>query len=273
MMRKYDLVFTKVVASGNDFVIIDNRTGELDPRALDYPSIARDICRRRLSVGADGILVLERSDKADFRMRIINPDGSEAEMCGNGARCSAYYAHVNGCGENIDFETKAGMISATVRDRLVKLKMSEPKDLKMNINLGIGQNIVVTHFINTGVPHAVHVVEGDIEAYNVKDVGMAVRRHHVFEPEGTNANFVKPLDKKTAVIRTYERGVEDETLACGTGTTASAIILGILGYALPPVKMRTKSGEVLTVYYDLAGNKVNNVYLEGPAEVVYEARI
>ena len=273
MMKKYNLAFTKAVASGNDFIIIDNKSGELDCRELDYSQIARDVCTRRLAVGADGVLVFEKSLVADFRMRIINPDGSEVDMCGNGARCSAYYAAINGWGQELSFETGAGIISAVVTGEMIKLKMSDPKDKKINLNLGMGHNIMVSHFINTGVPHVVHVVEEDLDNYNVKKIGRAIREHQFFAPEGTNVNFVKPIDNSSAVLRTYERGVEDETLACGTGTTAAAIILGLLGYVSSPVKMKTKSGEVLTVYYDIKGDKIDNVYLEGTAKIVFEGKI
>jgi diaminopimelate epimerase len=273
MMRKYDLVFTKAVASGNDFIIIDNKSGELDDRQLDYSRIAKEICSRRTAVGADGLLVLESSIDADFKMRIINPDGSEVDMCGNGARCSAYYASLNGWGQNLAFETGAGIISAVVTGDIVKLRMSDPKDTRINLNLGVGNHILVSHFINTGVPHVVHIVEEDLEAYNVREVGRLIRKHPFFAPDGTNANFVKPLDKSSAVLRTYERGVEEETLACGTGTTASAIILGLLGYVSSPVKMRTKSGEVLNVYYDIKAQKISNVYLEGAAKIIFEGKI
>jgi diaminopimelate epimerase len=139
--------------------------------------------------------------------------------------------------------------------------------------LGIGNHVLVTHFINTGVPHVVHLVEEDLENYDVKEIGRLIRHHQFFAPEGTNANFVKPVDGSSAVLRTYERGVEDETLACGTGTTASAVILGLLGYVSSPVSMKTKSGEVLTVYFDLKGDKVENVYLEGAAAIIFEGKI
>ena len=259
-------------ATGNDFILIDNKNGELDARDLDYSEIARDLCQRRVSIGADGLLVLENSDKALFKMRIINPDGSEVNMCGNGARCSAFYASKCGWETDITMETGAGVLSADVSGDNVKLKMSDPKDVKLNINLGIGSNMVVAHYLNTGVPHVVHIVD-DLKNCNVKEIGRGIREHTLFAPDGTNANFVGELDKNGASIRTYERGVEDETLACGTGTTASAIILGMLGYAASPVKMKTRSGETLKVYYDIHGKSARNVYLEGTAKIVCEGKV
>lgn len=268
---RYGINFTKAQASGNDFIIIDNKDGELDSRNLDYAEMAKDLCRRRLSIGADGILVLENSAKADLKMRIINPDGSEVTMCGNGARCSAFYASQKGWGDSPAMETGAGIIKASVSGRQVKLKMSDPKDVKMGINLGLGHNMITVHFLDTGVPHVVHIVD-DLEGYPVTDVGRKIREHSFFSPAGTNANFVSAITPAGASLRTYERGVEDETLACGTGTVASAVALGLLGQARSPVRMRTRGGEVLTVYFNIAGEKVTDVYLEGEAQIVFEGK-
>lgn len=272
MNKKYGINFTKAVASGNDFIIIDNKAGEMDALELDYSSMAEDLCRRRLSIGADGILVLEDSDKASFRMRIINSDGSEVDMCGNGIRCCAYYASKVGWGEALTVETRAGILRVEVNDSDVKINMTDPKDIKMELNLGIGSNMMVAHQINTGVPHVVHIV-GDIENYDVFGMGKKIREHTSFAPEGTNVNFVGEIKDASATVRTYERGVEDETLACGTGTVASAVMLGLLGDVSSPVKMKTRSGEVLTVYYNLAGKKVTDVYLEGSARIVCEGTV
>ncbi len=267
MSLKHDLVFTKAVASGNDFIIIDNRSGELDAREIDWSHVAKDLCRRRLSIGADGLLVLEASRKADFRMRVINPDGSEVDMCGNGARCSCLYATRVGWGASLKFETGAGILEADVVEESVKIKMSDPKDTQLEIKLGVDTNIMVVHFINTGVQHVVHLVDG-LESYQVNDIGKKIREHTEFAPLGTNANFVGDISGNTASLRTYERGVEGETLACGTGTVASAVVLGLLGLVSSPVKMKTQSGEVLTVYYEIKGNKITDVYLEGQAGIV-----
>jgi len=150
--------------------------------------------------------------------------------------------------------------------------MSDPKDIKLNLNLGIGSDLMIAHKINTGVPHVVHLVE-DLADYDVKNIGRKIREHQLFAPEGTNANFVSNVKDDNASVRVYERGVEDETLACGTGTVASAVILGLLGYVSSPVKMDTRSGEVLTVHYNISGEKVTEVYLEGEARLVCEGKI
>jgi len=272
MQERENICFTKAVASGNDFIIIDNKNGELDARDLDYSKIAQDVCRRKLSIGADGILVLESSVKATYRMRIINPDGTEVDMCGNGLRCSALYAALAGWGKTLTIETRAGLLAAEVNDDSIKIRMSEPKDIKLDINLGVGEHLLKAHHINTGVPHAVHIVE-NIENYDVKEIGRRMREHSVFQPDGTNVDFIADIDKNYARVRTYERGVEDETLACGTGVVASALVLGLLGKCSSPVKLKTQSGEVVTVYFKLEGKKIREVYLEGIAKIVCQGQI
>ena len=269
MRKKYNIFFTKVVASGNDFIIIDDKDGQIGKLDLNYSEIAKDICRRHQSVGADGILVLEGATDADFRMRIINPDGTEVDMCGNGARCSAFYASSKAWGTSLSFETGAGMLAAEVDGNKVRLKMSTPKDTNLAINLGLGDSMMNVSFINSGVPHVVHFVE-DIENYPVVATGRKIREHSFFAPGGTNVNFVGEATADEFPVRTYERGVEDETLACGTGSVASALILGLIGKSVSPIKMKTKSGEILTVYFELVGEKISNVYLEGLAHIVYE---
>lgn len=272
MKRRYNIAFTKAVASGNDFIIIDNKNGELDAREFDWSNLASSLCRRKYSIGADGLLVLEKSEKASFRMRIFNPDGSEADMCGNGLRCSALYAAMCGWGEKFAVETGAGPLEAYITDNSVSLKMSDPRDIRLGVNVGIGSKVIIAHYINTGVPHVVHIVER-LEDYPVRDVGRKVREHSLFAPEGTNVDFLSDIADNHVKVRTYERGVEDETLACGTGVVASAVILGLLGQAISPVKVETKSGETLTVRYNMSAKRVTDVYLEGSAEIVYEGKV
>jgi diaminopimelate epimerase len=272
MELKYDIRFVKAEASGNDFLMIDNTDGALDPRKLDYSAMAKDLCRRHMSVGADGILVLEKSSKASFKMRIINSDGSEADMCGNGARCSLMYAFRKGMGASLDFETGAGILKGEVKGGKVKVKLTDPKDIRTAVKLDVDGKGYLAYHINTGVPHAVIIVE-DLDNVPVKDVGRKIRFHEKFAPKGANVNFVmKPAANKSS-LRTYERGVEDETSACGTGTVASAVTLGLLGYAVSPVKMLTRGGEELVVYFDIKGEGAVNVYLEGTANLVYEGRV
>ncbi len=273
MPERYGLFFSKYVASGNDFIILDNISGEIDTMCLDLGDVARDICRRRLSVGADGLLVLESSARADIRMRIINPDGSEASMCGNGARCAALYVSDNGAGSDLKIETGAGIIGASVAGDNVKVRMSDPHGIELGLKLGVGDTIATVHKINTGVPHAVHMVE-DIENFPVEEYGRKIREHSAFSPQGTNVNFVGDPKNNLAPLRTYERGVESETLSCGTGTVASAVVLGLLGQAESPAGIRTRSGEILTVYFRIfPGHIVRDVYLEGSARKAYEGKV
>jgi diaminopimelate epimerase len=266
------LNFTKAVASGNDFIIIDVKSGTYGDEISDYGALARDLCRRNISIGADGILVLEDSENADFRMRIINPDGSEVDMCGNGARCSAFYASKKGWGSTLAFETGAGIIEATVKTDSVALKMSDPLDIKLEFDMELDAGSITVNSLNSGVPHVVQVVD-DIENYSVKDIGRKIREHALFAPAGTNANFVGKINDNSAVIRTYERGVEDETLACGTGSVATAIVLGLLGMVESPVNLLTRSGEILKISFKSIGQEVTDVYLEGSAKIVYEGKV
>lgn len=262
--------FTKSVASGNDFIIVDNRESKLEKNIIDFSEFAKFSCERKNSVGADGLLVLEDSEKADFKMRIFNPDGSEVTMCGNGIRCSALFAfRKNWCVSSMKIETGAGIIEAEVTDTLVKVKMTQPKGIKLDGKIGIGKNIINFHNIDTGVPHAVHFVE-NIKKYPVKDMGSRIRYHKVFEPRGTNVDFVEIKDDFTILVRTYERGVEDETLACGTGVVASCLIASLVKNLKEPISAITESGDILKVYFKRDHNNLSEVYFEGKAHIVFD---
>ncbi|MEI8340928.1 MAG: diaminopimelate epimerase [Verrucomicrobiota bacterium] len=264
------LHFTKMNGAGNDFVLVDNRNGSL---SLSRETIAL-LCDRHRGIGADGLLAVEpTTGGADFRMRYYNSDGGEAEMCGNGARCFARFAsRLTGPRENVSFETEAGVISAKFNGDQVCLAMSDPKDLSLNITLGVKLETLVVHFVNTGVPHAVTVVE-DIEDVAVQKLGASIRFHAHFAPKGTNANFIKPLDAQTIAIRTYERGVEAETLACGTGVVASAIVFHELTGAASPVGVRVRGGDLLEVSFEKTDGAYRNVTLTGPADFVFDGEI
>ncbi|MFH1593117.1 MAG: diaminopimelate epimerase [Candidatus Omnitrophota bacterium] len=284
--------FAKAVASGNDFVVVDNRGGRLSDKISGLADLAKVVCRRRHSIGADGLLVLEDSAACDFKMRIFNPDGSEVTMCGNGIRCSALYAQTKGWFRGpVKIETGAGVLhaetagkekgSASGEARLsdntarhgicdsVKIKMTQPCDIKLDMNIGIGKTIIIVHAINTGVAHAVHFVE-NINGYSVKDIGSKVRHHTSFQPDGTNVDFVETIGESRIAVRTYERGVEDETLACGTGVVASAIISSLAQNIKQPVEALTRSGEVVKVYFKREHNHFTDVYLEGDASIAFE---
>lgn len=259
------LDFVKMNGAGNDFVMLDNRQGSL---TLSREQIAR-ICDRHRGVGADGVLIVEPAQNgADFRMRYYNADGGEAEMCGNGARCFARYAGRFLPGQNtIRFETLAGLITAELLGERVRLDMSRPHSHATPVTLE-GHEV---HFINTGVPHAVIFVE-DLDNFPVVPTGRMIRQHSHFAPAGTNVNFVQASGNSLA-IRTYERGVEDETLACGTGVVASALIHHSLTGHPSPIAVRVRGGDILEVGFQKQGNDFENVTLTGPAEFVFEGQI
>lgn len=262
--------FTKAVATGNDFVIIDNRDAAL---AENLSGFARKVCDRKYGVGADGLLLLERSKNADFKMKIFNSDGSEAEMCGNGSRCIALYAATKKtAGNSMTIDTIAGILNADVKGDTVKVKLTDPSGLKNNIDIDLGNLNCSVNFVDTGVPHVVYFVD-DLKAVDVKSMGSEIRHHKKFSPKGTNANFVKVTGKDSISVRTYERGVEDETLACGTGSVASALISAHCEKMGSPVTVETRSGEKLKIYFDRDNGKFKNVYLEGKAKLVFEGEI
>lgn len=264
-----NIKFTKSVAAGNDFAIIDNRRGALKN---DLVQLAKKLCSRIYGIGADGLLLVEKSKNADFKMRIFNSDGSEAEMCGNGSRCAALYAHDRKIAPaSMRIETAAGVLNADVQGRNVKVKFTDPKDIQWNLCLMIHECPYKVNLANTGVPHVVHFVD-DLDAVEVKKLGSKMRYHEDFSPRGANVDFVEITNKNKnkIAVRTYERGVEDETLACGTGAVASAIISAEAEKLASPVTVETRSGEVLKVYFESQEGNFKNVYLEGPARLVYE---
>lgn len=263
--------FFKMSGSGNDFIVIDNRVGVV-PEALLHQLVV-GACRRKMSVGADGMILIEPSDSVDFKWRFFNADGSLPDMCGNGARCAARFSFIHGiAGRQMSFETLAGTIEASVGDDSVKIRMTQPGDLKTGCDLDIGGKRVAVGSINTGVPHVVMVVE-DIEAVNVVELGRRIRNHRDFAPEGTNANFVAVGKDGEIAIRTYERGVEDETLACGTGNVAAALILAHERGLRSPVTLTTRSGGKLTVHFKTQGDRYQDVFLEGDARVIYSGEL
>lgn len=265
------LPFWKMQGSGNDFILIDHRNPWV-PEAERAP-LARRLCQPKFGVGADGLIFIEASPHAAFRWRFFNADGSEAEMCGNGGRCAARFAFLNHIAPaTLTFETLAGIIQAEVKGRRVKLGLSEPRELRLNLTIPVAEQNWVGHFINTGVPHVVLLVE-DLEAAPVAEVGRAIRYHELFQPAGTNVNFVRLSGPRELQIRTYERGVEAETLACGTGSVAAALIAARLQGLASPVTVRPRSGETLTIYFNAAAPNLAPVFLEGDAVVVFQGEI
>jgi len=261
--------FFKMNGSGNDFIIINNREkvveNNLDISVRDF---VVKVCARALSVGADGLILIEKDDECNFRWRFFNNDGAEVEMCGNGSRCAARFAYLNNLAPiEMKFRTLAGVINAKITGlNSVKVQLTMPKDYKSGFKLeGID---LEANFINTGVPHVVYFVE-NVNDVDVNGLGAKTRYHEYFKPDGTNANFAEIVDEENIKMRTYERGVEGETLACGTGATAVALVAMLNKKAVSPVNVHTRSGKVLRVYVEAEQNEIQKVFLEGDATLTY----
>jgi diaminopimelate epimerase len=263
---------TKMSGSGNDFILVDNRA-QLVPDAR-MAALARGLCRRMVSVGADGLIFIESSDRYDFKWRFFNADGSEAEMCGNGGRCVARFAFINGiAGPEMTFETLAGPIQAWVDGKVVKLQLTRPEGQRLNQQFIVDGKTVGFDFLNTGVPHTLVWVD-EVEKAEVVRLGARIRFHDHFKPAGTNVNFVQWTQAGLLLVRTYERGVEGETLACGTGAVAAASMAVIKGMTQSPVRVKTRGGEILTVYVEREGDQeITQVYLEGNVRLIFQGEV
>lgn len=270
-MTQAGIPFYKMSGSGNDFIVVDNRDRIVNEEKLSH--WVASICRRKHSVGADGLILIENSDRADFKWRFFNADGGQAEMCGNGGRCAARFALLKSiAGSKLTFETKAGVIRAEVSGEQVKLEMPEPSTPELDYLLEVEEKTFMVSSITVGVPHVVIWVK-DLEAAPVFEAGRAIRYHQRYAPAGTNVSFIQPLDNGAIAIRTYERGVEDETLACGTGSVAAALVTASRGVSRSPANLHTRGGELLKIYFEKHGNVFRNVFLEGGARVIYEGRL
>ncbi|MFH2098117.1 MAG: diaminopimelate epimerase [Pseudomonadota bacterium] len=262
--------FWKMSGSGNDFILADNRDGAIQYE--DMPALATRICERKISVGADGLILIENGQGVEFMWRFFNADGSEAEMCGNGSRCAARFALENHiAGRTQSFLTLAGVIRAEVLEGSVKVRLTRPENLLPEITLDVDGSQVRVFSVNTGVPHAVVRVT-DLENTDVDGLGRKIRFHPRFAPAGTNVNFLAVENGQTR-IRTYERGVEGETLACGTGAVASALCRAAAGGVASPVQVLTRGGGVLTIHFTKTGDAFDEVYLEGDARIIYRAEL
>ena len=273
MTISFPINFEKMSGSGNDFVVIDNRNSAV---ALeDQPEFARKVCRRMFSVGGNGLIFIENSSIADFSWRFYNGDGSVADMCGNGARCAARFAFRNSIAESkMVFETTAGTIQAEILadNQTVRVQMTKPFDFRLGLSMSLNGKEHAVAFVNTGVPHAVIFVEE--EDTPVKKLGRKVRFHELFEPKGTNASFARVLSDGRLDVRTYERGIEDETMACGTGAVAAALFATMQRGMESPIEVVTSGGDVLTVRFDLHDGPVaENVFLEGPVRLIYKGQL
>ncbi len=267
--------FEKLQGSGNDFILIDNRDGKVEKfikkLGISLKDFVVNLCKHHTGIGADGLILIEEPENKenDFKWRFFNSDGSPAEMCGNGSRCAVRFAYEKGiAGEKASFETLAGVIRAWVLEggKRVKVQLTRPFGYR-EVSLDVDGQVVKGAFINTGVPHFVSIVE-NLDSINVRHLGRAIRFHREFEPKGTNVNFIEAVSQKAIRIRTYERGVEAETLACGTGATASAIVAYKKGIVSEkPVEVYTRGGELLRIDFD---DSLEEAFLEGGVCKVFE---
>ena len=264
------LTFTKMAGGGNDFVLIDNREG----RIRDAVELTRRICTAHLSVGADGLILIEPSPRADFRMRYFNNDGSGGEFCANGTRCAARYAMLNDIApERMMIDTDAGLVGAEVGDGTrVTLSLPPPRSFRMERPLRVGEKTIRGSSIVMGVPHYVIFETKNLWSEDIVAIGRAIRFHPELKAEGgANVNFVVVRSEHTIEVRTYERGVEAETLSCGSGVVASVATAAFFGKVTSPVSVLTRSGITLDVTFIRDGKELRDVRLSGDARVIYRA--
>ena len=252
--------FFKYQGTGNDFVMIDDRSESFD---LENHALIARVCHRRFGVGADGLILIRNHDQADFEMIYYNADGLLTSLCGNGSRCVVQFAHqlemiTNQC----SFMTVEGILEARIKDGLVHLKMPDIVGIESHKN---------HYFLNTGSPHHICFVD-DVENYDVFSQGKKIRNGAPYYKEGTNVNFVKSISDDQIFVRTYERGVEDETLSCGTGVTAAALVQGLKG-GNSPIKVLTLGGELQISFEKNSDNTFKNIHLIGTASLVFGGEI
>ncbi|MCX6149428.1 MAG: diaminopimelate epimerase [Ignavibacteriales bacterium] len=273
--------FAKMSGAGNDFILFDRR---FNPDMELHPAVIKKLCNRRTGIGADGILIISDFPGYDFMMEYFNSDGSTGSLCGNGARCAIRYAHLSGRINNAttNFISNNVQYAGEILDAdNVKFYLSEPKNFKYNFKIKTFNQLVSSSFVDTGSPHVViklgDVLQNvqipnsfyqDLDDFPVVQYGREIRNSKDFAPSGTNVNFIKIVDNKI-FIRTYERGVEDETLACGTGSTAAAIISYVNDKLKPPITVVTKSGNELIIDFKVEDQHIRNLSLTGPAEITF----
>lgn len=263
--------FTKMAGGGNDFVVIDNRTLKI----TDATELTKRICTRALSVGADGLILIETSVRATFRMRYYNSDGSLGEFCGNGTRCAARFAFVNViAGRQMTIETDAGIVSATIGDGgLVSIGLPPPYAFRPERPVKVGEQVIRGSSIMVGVPHYVIYLRDELWQQDIAPLGRAIRKHPELQPQGSNVNFVVVRDDRSIEVRTYERGVEAETLSCGSGVVASAVTSALFGRVKSPVSVMTRSGTTYEVSFDAIPGGVDNVRLKGDARLIFRSSL
>lgn len=265
--------FAKYTGCGNDFILFDNRQKNFP---ISHPGLIQRLCHRQLGVGADGILLLEPSlnPQADYCMRIFNSDGTEAEMCGNGLRCFIKWLETCGLkGPNYCIEVMHQLYKGSLVDAQVCIDMKNPSEGQWNIPLSFKEKFFQAHFLCTGVPHVVIFVD-HIDQVNLHELGPYLRYHPLWQPQGTNVTCVEQIEPQRLKVRTYERGVEAETLACGTGAVAAALAVAYQNHlAKSPLLLETKLGEELSVGFVRQQNLFSHITLTGPAQAIFEGEI
>lgn len=268
--------FTKIEGTGNDFVLIDNRDSRYN---FSYSDFAKIVCERNRGVGGDGLLVIEKSDTSDFKMRYLNADGSEGGMCGNGGRCIASFVLNESGGKSTKFEALDYVYTAEIVGDKIRLLMKNPTDFRKDLVIKYGNHEFKMDYVNTGAPHAALFIEDMPHAFNnfaeidVNTLGRYIRHHELFSLAGTNVNFIDKIGREEVQIRTYERGVEGETLSCGTGSIASAILSAMRYNWTPPIKVLTRSSDSLIINFNITDNQITNVSIEGPVKQVFKGRL
>lgn len=265
------LHFTKMHGAANDFIMLDDREKVVPWQ--DYVLMSL-LATRRTGVGSEGIILIQKSKRADFRMRFLNPDGTEVDMCGNGARCAAWFAHKIGAApRSMTMETSCGLLDAEILDDCnVKVWMPEPTARSYGIKISVDGQMIEGDYINTGVPHFVVHTESP-EAIDIDTLGRAIRLHPAFAPEGVNVDFVALRESNRLSMRTYERGVEAESGACGTGAVAAAITTVEAHAGTLPITVRTSGGFMLNIDADWRNNRCTGSTLTGPVREVYRGTI
>lgn len=260
-----------MAGGGNDFVVIDNRAIRIE----DPTELTRRICTRALSVGADGLILVEGSARATIRMRYYNSDGTRADFCANGTRCAARFAFLNViAGRRMTVETDAGIVGADIGDSgSVTLSLPAPWSFKPRRPLQVGQSVIQGSSIVVGVPHYVVFLQDGLWEQHIDPLGRAIRHHPDLAPDGANVNFVVVRDPHSIEVRTWERGVEGETLSCGSGVVASAVTSALFGRASSPVNVLTRSGIRLEVSFEIRDGAAEEVRLRGDARLIYRAAL
>ena len=276
MEHKIEIEFTKMTGAGNDFILVDLFDKEINP---NWSQIAPVLCNRRYGIGADGLLVISRSKKADFIMNYFNADGSYGGMCGNGGRCAALYYFKKFSRTETKFEALDYIYHAKTIDGNIKLQMKEATRFYSN-TLTADNEVIPYSFIDTGTAHVVIFLDEVSTEFNKKIqsdkfnyIGAQIRNNKHFAPGGTNVNFVLVIDDHKISMRTYERGVEEETLACGTGAVASAIVTSKVKQFKPPITVLTRSNELLDVTFQEREGSITDVNLTGPAKEVFQGKV